>query len=503
VGTSSQIDSAAPPERVPASGSASVLARSGAGELVTFVAALALSVLSPLCLVWALPPTGAWPLVFVALVPMLVAQHRLLRPELAGLAPAITVGLLVVLLSADALRPVPPELYGLALFLALVEVGIGRLDRQLQVASGYRWFVIAAPLVIVGADVAQGSSALASTWAYPAYALFAHRAFVAPVSVFTTDGLDLLILATNYALAQFLIRRVSLRSAACWTLGVALVWLGWLLYGQVLASHHPTGRRVTVAAVQVPPGLSGQTSSALSRLTGQAAADGARLVVWHEEAVVSLPAVGGLPTGPAPPSLASAQRVAKANRVYLVTGVVGAAGNEAVAITPSGQILGSYGKQHPVTFLGDRSVPTPVPVYPTSVGPLATIICYDLDFVDTANQAGARGAAIVAVPSQDWGRIAPLHYTHLVFRAVENNLTMVKADGGFDSAIIDPDGRILTHTSTSHPSTTLLVRTVRLGTGNTTAQALQPWVAPGALAIGLLLYTIMLVRGRRDPRPRS
>lgn len=460
-----------------------------------------LSVLSPFCLVWALPPAGAWPLVFVALVPMLVAQHRLLPVALSGLAPCLSAGLLVFLLASDAVRPVPPELDAVAVFLGGGEILLGWIDRRLQIASGYRWFVIAAPLMIVGADVAQGSSAVASTWAYPAYALYAHRAFVEPVSVFTTDGLDLLILATNYAIAQFVIGRVPVRRACSWTAAVAVLWAGWLGFGQSLAGNHSTGPLVTVAAVQVPIGLGSQSAASLSTLTARAARRGARLVVWPEDTLFSYPAdlparsVGG------PPTLAFAQRVAKADHIYLVSGIAALGRDEAVTIAPSGVVLGTYRKQHPVIFsaFGGGGLSTPVPVLRTAIGRLAMIICYDLDFLNTAREAGTRGAGIVAVPSGDWGQIAPLHYTHLVFRAVENDLTMIKADDGFDSAIIDPQGRVLAHTVSPSPRSALLVSTIRPGTGSTIGQTLQPWFAPLALALGLLLYGAMLTLAVRGP----
>lgn len=52
------------------------------------------------------------------------------------------------------------------------------------------------------------------------------------------------------------------------------------------------------------------------------------------------------------------------------------------------------------------------------------------------------GAQLIAVLSFDWPTIADKHYTHLVFQAVENRLSAIKADIGFDSTIIDPYGRI-------------------------------------------------------------
>ncbi len=47
------------------------------------------------------------------------------------------------------------------------------------------------------------------------------------------------------------------------------------------------------------------------------------------------------------------------------------------------------------------------------------------------------------MPSNDWSSIADKHYTHVVFRAIENRAAMVKADGSYNSAIVDPYGQIV------------------------------------------------------------
>ncbi|MEW5933494.1 MAG: hypothetical protein AB1816_07925, partial [Bacillota bacterium] len=60
---------------------------------------------------------------------------------------------------------------------------------------------------------------------------------------------------------------------------------------------------------------------------------------------------------------------------------------------------------------------------------------------DTARKVARNGARLLTVPSFDWLAIAHKHYTHLVFRAIENRVSAVKADVGF--AIVDPYGRIL------------------------------------------------------------
>ena len=120
--------------------------------------------------------------------------------------------------------------------------------------------------------------------------------------------------------------------------------------------------------------------------------------------------------------------------------------NEATVIAPDGRFLGVYGKQHPaIVFADDQTSLTrgPVPIYRTALGHLGTIICFDLDYTDTARTAARHGARLLAVPSWDPPGDATKHYDLLVFRAIEDRLTMVKADAAYDSAVIDPYGRIL------------------------------------------------------------
>ncbi|GIW25714.1 carbon-nitrogen hydrolase family protein [Meiothermus sp.] len=174
--------------------------------------------------------------------------------------------------------------------------------------------------------------------------------------------------------------------------------------------------------------------------------------------------------------------LARESGAYLVVGYVVVIGerlfrNEATVISPAGEFLGVYGKDHPVIFAGETS-PTrgTYPVYSTAIGHLATLICYDLDFTDTARKMARQGAQMVAVPSQDWATIADKHYTHLVFRAVENRLSMVKADGGFDSAILDPWGRVLKLASFPQGGEATLVADVPLGRADAPVVRLGDWV---------------------------
>lgn len=59
---------------------------------------------------------------------------------------------------------------------------------------------------------------------------------------------------------------------------------------------------------------------------------------------------------------------------------------------------------------------------------------------------------------------------------------MIKADGGFDSAIIDPHGRVLQLAVSTKPQRVTPVASVPLGLGNTPSTRWGDWVGWLALA---------------------
>lgn len=220
--------------------------------------------------------------------------------------------------------------------------------------------------------------------------------------------------------------------------------------------------------------------------TYEAAAQGAEIIVWPETMLLYDPQKHD-PLG--------LVELAKETGTYLVIGYSvrvkkGVSRNEATVISPSGKFLGVFGKDHPVAVLGQTSFTRGTyPVYETSIGVLGTIICYDLDFTDTARKFAKKGAQLIAIPSQDGPTYAHTHYTHVVFRAVENRMTMIKADGGFDSAIIDPYGRVLKSAITPEGGEATLVTDVPLGSGDSIAVRLGDWFGWICLA-GMIFFII-------------
>ena len=59
---------------------------------IRIAAGLALSFISGIMLTAAFAPYNAWPLVFAAFVPLIIAQYRVISAKLSNLAPAVTTG---------------------------------------------------------------------------------------------------------------------------------------------------------------------------------------------------------------------------------------------------------------------------------------------------------------------------------------------------------------------------------------------------------------------------
>jgi apolipoprotein N-acyltransferase len=122
-----------------------------------------------------------------------------------------------------------------------------------------------------------------------------------------------------------------------------------------------------------------------------------------------------------------------------------------------------------------------------------------MDFTDTARKMTRNGARLIAAPSNDVEAIAETHYTHLVFRAIENRVPTVKADEGYDSAIIDQWGRI--QAATTNPSGVVqktLVADVTTGTGKSVFVTFGDWFGWLAVIATLVIIVVSQLTVRRS-----
>jgi len=466
-------------------------------------AGLGLAALGAASLALAFPPYGLWPLVFVGLVPIIVAQHRVMPRALSGLAFGTGIGgFFWGYFHGMFAGTRAPFMETIPLLAAAIATLAAWRDRAFHERTGYRWLVPHGATVFVGIEMVRGLVPMVGSWGFAAHALFAQTWLLQPVSLFGVYGLTLLILLANYALGLGLLwllgRRLSPapsgRLAAGWLAGVGGLAIGWVVLSLTLrAGPAPILR---VAALQ--PGAPLRTQADLDRLydqTRQAAAQGARLIVWPE---------GYLPFDPQSRRTGELRALTAETGAYLAIGyaVRGEHGlrNEVTILAPDGRFLGAYGKDHPVSFSGETSLTRGTyPAYDTPLGRLGTIICYDLDFTDTARKVAANGAQVIAVPSSDWPAIASKHYSHVVFRALENRVAMVKADVGYDSAIIDPTGRILARAVSTHMQPATLIADLPLGQADAPAVRLGDWIGWLCLA-GLAAFSLRIPLLRAKPK---
>jgi apolipoprotein N-acyltransferase len=237
------------------------------------------------------------------------------------------------------------------------------------------------------------------------------------------------------------------------------VLLAMLAYGGLRVATVDVDRTVTVAGLAPDRALdtareagfrnaSGVNGSALEpvvddlfRRTGEAAEQGAELIVWSEAAAF-------VRDRDEPAFLRRAAAVAARERIHLAVGLVvilgdGTVENRLVLFGPDGGVRWDYDKS--TTVPGDGNSPGPgiLPVVDTPFGRLSGLICFDADFPALAGQAGRAGADILLVPSSDWQQIGALHAELARVRAVENGVSVVRPTRRGTSVVVDPYGATL------------------------------------------------------------
>ncbi len=483
--------------------SRSTLVRLGTGIL--------LSVVGGLALVLAFPPYGIWPLALVGLVPILVAQLRVMPPKWSSLASALGLGVWLQGYLGPVFAPIGTYMVWLPLIVAVFTFITDRGLRDFDAQTSYRWFVVSGTLNWAGVEMIRLFIPIAGTWAFIAYPFYRQVWLIQPVSVFGIIGMGMLVILINHVVTLLVLRWIDGR----WRLDADTVpvnaglarrwtWIGgavagcWVVLSLVLLNLPLHTPQVTVAAIQPNAGslwyatpeereeMLPKLHARMVEQSRDAAAQGAQFIVWPE---------GSLPWDPQVEDRLQLRELARDTGAHLAVGYLlfedRGMRNEATVINPQGDFLGVFGKDHPVVFGGETSLTRGTyPVYQTPIGTLGTIICYDLDYTDTVRKLVRRGAQLIGVPSNDWSTIADKHYTHVVFRAVENRVAMVKADGGWDSAIIDPYGRIQGLARFPQGGEATLVAEVPLGSGRPTLNArLGDWTGWIGLA-GLVFFAI-------------
>lgn len=490
------------------------------GEFRRIAAGLGVSTLTAVMLILAFHPYNVWFLAFFALLPMLIAQHRILPRKWSGLAPAIGVGgwLFVFLASMFGGSPAARVIQIVVLVIIVVQVftlpGVRRFHEQ----TNYRWFVLQGVADWVGFEMIRSFIPPINTHAFIAQTMYTQPWMLQPISIFSIYGLGILLILINFALAQgaltlfdgkwcleempLLNRRTTLRWLAGAGVGLA-VWVG--ISFVILSAAPEDAPTIRVAAIQHNYPLPGHQDTvesqalrlvALSRQARAASGQGAQLIVMPEL---------GLGFDPQEEYSAELRSLAAETNAYLLIGygIDDPDGwrNEAVMLTPDGQFLEVYGKNHP-TSPGEPPIITSgvYPVYETSLGKLGTIICNDVHWTDTSRVLARKGAQLIAVPTLEGPGMALEQVAQSVLRAVENRVVIVKADAAYAAAVIDPYGNIVALRDGSPGGAAFaLVAYVPLGTVTTLYSKLGDWVGWLSLA-GFIFFTVLQEITKRQHR---
>jgi len=484
--------------------------------LLRTLVGILLSALSAVLLVLSMPPYGIFVFSFIGFVPLILAQYRILPKKISSLAMAIAVGGLMALYIMKAfmeLASAPWFMRWLPLIFGVIILLTGSGTRAFHERTKYRWLVLESSVGWVGVEMIRSLLPIMGTWGFLAYAYFKVPWLIQPVSTFGVFGLSLITTILGYALGQGALAwfdqrwrldedvpLVSKERARKWLLGAGFAYIGWVILSLVLLLQ-PMDNEIRVAALQPDyqsffteheretlfligsryQQISQQSYARLVSQTKEAAELGARIIVWPE---------GGIAFDPRYVHTADLKQLAAESDAYLVLAYAVGDRNELTILSPEGKFLGVYGKNHPVSFVGERSATHGTyPAYDTDLGEIGAIICYDMDFTDTARKVASNGADLIAVPSGDWPGIADKHYAHLVLRAAENRTAMIKVDRSYDSVIISPFGQIVSQVISTSGEQATLVADVPVVSTDTLHQTLGDWIGWASLG-GMVVFTL-------------
>src|SRR6476659_2699608 len=107
-------------------------------------AGLLLALATPVLVGLANPPFGLWPLIFLAFVPMVIAQHVVLPRRLSGLAVGVAIGgTWSVYFSWGLAEGGTALVYQLMpLYVVAIAAAIAWRGRRFHERTNYRWFLI-------------------------------------------------------------------------------------------------------------------------------------------------------------------------------------------------------------------------------------------------------------------------------------------------------------------------------------------------------------------------
>jgi len=482
---------------------------------------VALSILSGGLLFLAYPPVNLWPLIWLAIIPYLIAQYRFMPRRWAALAPTISMTMFLwpYLARIFGLPDAPFLFKNMGLLFGIITFFTSS-ERKLHEMTQYKWFVLQGMFAWVGFEMIRSLIPVLGTMGFVANTQASQAWLIQPVSIFSIYGLNFLIILVNYSLAFLCLRwidrtflfedsvPVDPKAAKKWiilAIAALVVWAGLSL---ILFNIQSDTLPVRVAALHhffdVPGHQADEAEQAarveiFSAQAREAANQGAQVIFLPEMAF-------GI--DPQKQYTKDFQSLAAETNAYLFIPYafhddVGWH-NESVLLSPQGEFSTRYGKLHafgePPTVSAEE-----FPVKETPLGTLGTIICMDGVFTDAARNAVNNGAQILGIPTYNSTiGISEHNWTHFVMRSVENRIPIVNADRGILSIITDARGSVIAEEKTPKGGEMVLVADVIPGNTSSPYLSMSDWLGWVALA-GFAFFTgfQMVVEGKAKKAGKS
>ena len=414
---------------------------------------ISLATLSGLLLIFSSPPFNFSILVWIALVPLLLAIKDASIKEAANLG-AIT-GLVLYCGSLWwFIRLFGPSItcIGLLSLFALFIALFSGLYRFITLPpKPYPLNLLAAPIIWVAVEFFRSECyPLRFSWLSLGYSQWQNLPLLQSASLFGIYGISFLIVLVNatiaWAIADFRYQISDIRKIIVPVVAIAVIVSASFIYGKavlLITDHRSPITELKVAIIQDES----HSLSRLSSLSYQTTKEKVDLVVWPE---YSLPSFYISKEK----KFEELTNLVKEIRSHLIVGVIDSAPipdkfiNKALIFSPQGNLIGEYTKIHTVQFVEDLLIPgKEAKVFDTSLGKLGIELCYDLDYTDLTRALVKNGAQLLIVPNYDpkrWGRIQHIQHSAMSpLRAVEARRYIVRAASSGISQIIDPYGRIL------------------------------------------------------------
>lgn len=407
----------------------------------------------------------AWPVMWVALLPVLVLAAETDSWWIGGVAAVLGMlfGSLPMLhyLHVALHAPVYVWLIPYSLASLLFAAGV-LLFRALLRRGAVFSAVVALPALWTVGEYVSSFVPANGTAGSLAYTQLRFLTLLQLASVTGPWGISFLLLLFSTAIAAAFYLRASARWAIRAVVPVLAIVAGVLVFGAVrLAAPRPSqtikvGLLDTDKVQIAEPGAA--TRGLLEDYAGQAdklAQQGARIVVMPEKTSVLL-------ERNEKNADAAFQPVADSTGATLVIGVVHVVGpesfNEARIYSPE-RPMASYHKRHLLPpFESDETPGNSLTLLKEADAPVGVAICKDMDFIRPARDYGRAGVALMLDPAWDFNIDRAWHGHIAIMRGVENGYAIAHtAKDGF-LTVTDSRGRILGEVRTdSAPFASLLV----------------------------------------------